>query len=137
MTAICYALAWAVYLGFQATIRFVVYPQFERVPSDGFRRYELAHQRRVGRLVTPLFACLALATAALLLRPPAGLPPALLAASALPLAVVLGATIAGAVPEHRVLSNGFDGASYRRLLRVDSLRLAASVTGLALALVML
>ena len=134
MTAACYALAWALYLGFQAVIRVVVYPQFALVPSEGFPRYEAAHQRRVTALVLPLFAGLLLVSGAVLWRPPEGADALLVGAAALPLPVVLGATFFGAVPQHRRLAHGFDPLAHRRLLRADSMRLAASCTGFLLGL---
>ena len=134
VTASLYALAWALYLGFQAAIRVVVYPQFALVPAEGFARYEAAHQRRVTALVLPLFACLLLASVAVVWRPPDGAGALLVAAAALPLPVVLGVTFLGAVPQHRRLLHGFDRLAHRRLLRADSVRLAASCAGFLLGL---
>ena len=53
--------------------------------------------------------------------------------SAVCLAVVLGVTAAGAVPLHRRLDVGWDADAHRRLLRVDSVRVAAASANVVLA----
>jgi hypothetical protein len=45
----------AAYAGFQWTVRVLVYPQFAQVPPDAFAGYGRSHQRRVTRVVGPLF----------------------------------------------------------------------------------
>jgi hypothetical protein len=45
----------AAYAGFQWTVRVLVHPQFAQVPRDAFTGYERGHQRRVTRVVGPLF----------------------------------------------------------------------------------
>ena len=123
----------AAYAGFQWTVRVLVYPQFAGV-GEGFAAYERAHQRRVTRVVGPLFVGQGVTTLWLLVlvlrgTVPAG--PVLL--GGLCLAVVLGATALGAVPLHRVLDAGWDAAAHRRLLRVDSVRVAAASAGVLAA----
>jgi hypothetical protein len=115
------------YLGFQLTIRVVVYPQLASVPTAGFPEYEATHQRLVTRVVGPLFVldgigCLA----AFVARPSAS---ATLAG--LGLLAVLLLTGLGAVPAHRALSRDFDAAVHHRLLVVDSLRLLAATASVA------
>jgi hypothetical protein len=134
--ALAFALASATYLGFQATIRLVVYPQFARVPSAGFAAYERAHQRGVTVLVAPLFAFLVLSSAAVALLPPAGAPRALALAALVPTAALLALTGAGAVPQHRRLESGFDEQAHRRLLLVDTLRLVAAAAGTVVAVLL-
>ena len=129
LPAVAFALASASYLGFQATIRLVVYPQFARVPAAGFAAYERAHQSRVTLLVAPLFAALVGSSAAVALLPPAGAPRALALAALLPTAVVLAVTGTAAVPQHRRLERGFDADAHRRLLAADTVRLVAAATG--------
>lgn len=125
------------YAGFQWTVRVVVYPQFALVPADRFARFELSHQRRITLLVGPLFGGLVLSTAAIAaLRPEGTALPAALAAAVL-LAVVLGLTGLFAVPLHRTLSAGWDDAAFRRLLRVDALRVAAATANVGMAVVLL
>ena len=110
------------YLGFQLTVRVIVYPQFASVPAAAFAQYEARHQRLVTRVVGPLFVldgigCLAAFAA----RPSAS---AVMAG--LGLLAVLLLTGLGAVPAHRALSRGFDAAVHRRLMTIDSVRLVAA-----------
>ena len=127
----------AAYAGFQWTVRALVYPQFALVPPAAFPAYERRHTRRITRVVGPLFAGQCVTTLWLLADRPAGTPlPAVLAGAAC-LAVVLGATGLGAVPQHRRLTVAWDGAAYRRLLRVDTVRAVAATGGTAAALVAL
>ena len=129
LPAVAFALASAAYLGFQTTIRLLVYPQLARVPAAGFPAYERAHQKRVTVLVAPLFASLVLTSAAVALLPPPGAPRALALAAVVPTAVLLAVTAAGAVPQHRRLERGLDERAHRRLLAVDTVRLVAAAAG--------
>jgi len=81
-----------------------------------------------------LFAGQGVTTSWLLAARPEGTPllPVLLGAACL--AVVLGATALGAVPLHRRLGTAWDAATYRRLLRVDTVRALAATAGSAAAL---
>ena len=114
------------YAGFQWTVRAVVYPQLAtagRADPSGFAALTASHQRRTARLVGPLFAALVTTSALVVAAAPrTGLAWACAAATA----VVLAATAGGAVPQHRVLSGGFDAAAHRRLLRWDDVRVAAA-----------
>ena len=123
----------AAYAGFQWTVRGVVYPQFDQVPAGSFGAYERKHQQRISRVVGPLFAGQLVTTALLLVARPPGVPlPAVLAGAAC-LGGVLLLTAAGAVPQHRRLSAGWDGEAFRRLLRVDTARAVAATAGTAAA----
>ncbi len=119
----------AAYAGFQWTVRVLVYPQFAQVPPAVFAAYERNHQRLVTRVVGPLFAGQGLTTLLVLGLRPAGVPllPVLTGAGAL--AVVLVVTALLAVPLHRRLDRGWDAGAHRRLLRVDSARVAAATAG--------
>lgn len=124
------------YAGFQWTVRVVVYPQFARVPPERFARYELAHQRRISLVVGPLFGGLLLTTAGVLWSS-RGVALVAAVAAAVLLAVVLGLTGLLAVPLHRTLSAGWDETAFRRLLRVDTLRVAAATANVGVAAVLL
>ncbi|MEJ5913428.1 hypothetical protein [Pseudokineococcus sp. 1T1Z-3] len=146
--AACHLAAAALYAGFQLTVRLVVYPQLgsagrlldgagEEAPA--FPALEASHGRRVARLVGPLFLALAGTTSWVLLvalggRGLASAPGLLAAGAAACTAVVLAVTAAGAVPQHRVLGCGWDAAAHRRLLRWDTVRTAAALLQVALAL---
>ena len=119
----------AAYAGFQWTVRGLVYPQFAQVPPAAFPAYERAHQRRVSRVVGPLFAGQAGTTLWLLAARPGRVPLAPVLAGAACLALVLGVTAVLAVPLHRRLGQGWDAGVPRRLLRVDPVGAVAATAG--------
>jgi hypothetical protein len=121
--AVAYAVAAGAYAGFQLTVRFVVYPQFARVPPDAFAAYERAHQRLITPLVGVLFGAMALTAAACVLAGPRGT--GLVAAGLF--AALLLVTGAGAVPQHNLLGERFDAGAYRRLLAWDGVRVALAL----------
>ncbi|SNS83732.1 protein of unknown function [Geodermatophilus saharensis] len=121
----------AAYAGFQWTVRALVYPQFAQVPPDAFPAYERAHQRRVSRVVGPLFAGQGVTTLWLLAARPAGTPLLPVLAGGACLAVVLAVTALLAVPLHRQLGGGWDPVAHRRLCRVDTVRALAATAGTA------
>ena len=128
-----FALAAALYTGFQWTIRIVVYPQFAEVGADEFVAYELAHQHRVSIAVGPLFAALGLSTLGILFHPAGRVPLWAAVLAVLLFGAILGVTAFGAVPLHRRLSVTFDEKTHARLLTVDSIRLVAAVADTVLA----
>ena len=136
IAALTLLVSTSLYTGFQATVRLVVYPQFRGVGSADFVAYETSHQQRISSLVGPLFAALIVGTAAVWLRGPEGAPIWAAPAATCLLVVILGVTGLLAVPLHRRLGAGFDEATYRRLLLVDSIRLAAAVLDTAVAVVL-
>ena len=127
VAAVAHVVSTSAYAGFQATVRLLVYPQMTGVPAPAFAAYEAAHTRRVSLVVGPLFAALAVTTAGLLAVP--GLRAAGAVAAVL-LAVLLGVTAFGAVPQHQRLGEGFDAAAHARLMRWDAVRLAVAVAAL-------
>lgn len=133
LTAVAYLAAATAYLGFQWTIRTLVYPQFARVGDERFAAYERAHQRLVARCVGPLFAALVAGAAAIVLDPPSGTPAWLPWMGAAATALILAVTAFAAVPLHRALSAGFDAGAHRRLLAVDTARLILAAINAALA----
>jgi len=121
--AVGYAVAAGAYAGFQLTVRFVVYPQFARVPPDAFPAYERAHQRLITPLVGVLVGALAVTAAACVVAGPRG---SGVAAGAL-LAVLLLVTGLGAVPQHTRLGDRFDARVHRRLLAWDAVRVVLAL----------
>lgn len=122
---VCHLVAVSAYAGFQLTVARVVYPQMAAVGGSGFGRYEAEHQRRITPVVGILFTAVALSSGLLLLD---GALPRLATWSTTGLfALVLLVTAFGAVPQHAVLSQGFDPVAHRRLLRWDALRLVLAV----------
>ncbi|MEJ5945853.1 hypothetical protein WDZ17_11170 [Pseudokineococcus basanitobsidens] len=139
-TAVHLAAA-AAYLGFQLTVRLVVYPQLAtaaRAPGGAasFRELEASHSRRVQRLVGPLFLALVAASAWLVVATRGSTDAWTAVGAAACTAVVLVVTGLGAVPEHRALGRGWDPAAHRRLLRWDDVRVVASSLQVVLAVVL-
>jgi hypothetical protein len=136
LAAAGHALAAAAYAGFQWTVTGLVYPQMAQVPAPAFPDFEAAHQRRISRLVGPLFALLVLSTAAVAVARPAG-PPWPAAVAVAGTATVLAVTALAAVPEHRRLTSGWDPAAHRRLTRWDALRTATATLQAVVAVAVL
>ena len=126
ITALAFLLSSALYTGFQWTIRVLVYPQFDAVPAPAFVDYEGRHQRRVSFAVGPLFAALGVASVAVFVHPPAVSSRLLAPRRAGAVGAILALTALAAVPLHSRLGAGFDATAYRRLLAVDSARLACA-----------
>jgi hypothetical protein len=124
--AVAHLLLVGGYAGFQWTVRVLVYPQFTAVPADAFVGYERSHARRISTVVGPLFAGQLITTGWLLAGRPAGVDLPGVLASAACLAVVLAVTALAAVPQHRRLDERFDPVAYARLLRADTVRVAAA-----------
>lgn len=113
------------------TIQIVHYPLFSAVGADGFATYQIEHSRRISYVVVPLML-FELATAALfVIAPPvSAAPPLLWAGLALVLLIWLS-TFALQVPQHTVLSGGFDARAHRLLVGTNWLRTVAwSLRGL-------
>ncbi len=123
----------AAYAGFQWTVRGLVYPQFRQVPPDAFPAYERAHQRRIARVVGPLFIGQAVTTLWLLAARPAGTRLLPVLAGGACFAAVLAVTALVAVPLHRRLDAGWDAAAHRALCRADTVRALAASAGTAAA----
>ncbi|TKV60569.1 DUF1772 domain-containing protein [Nakamurella flava] len=137
MTAeLAFLVATALYAGFQWCVQLVVYPQFAAVAPADFAAYEAAHQRRITPLVGVLFVGLAGAGGWLLLGAAPATPGWLIAVALALVAAVPVLTGVGAVPQHRVLSTGWDPAAAHRLRRVDRWRTAGATGALVLAVVM-
>lgn len=128
-STIALLVATSLYAGFQWIVRIVVYPQFAAVPASGFAAYEQRHQRLITVVVGPLFVLDGLASIAAFMVSPGWLT----AGAGGCLAVVLGVTAVAAVPAHRRLSDGFDAGTYRRLLAVDTVRVAAATAAVMAA----
>lgn len=127
-------VATSAYAGFQWTVRVVAYPLLALVRGEGFARYLDAYQRRVTYLVGPLFVALALTCAGLARDREVVFVGRF--ASVVLFAVILSVTAWGAVPQHRRLSRGWSSDAHRRLLRADTLRVAAATANAALAVLL-
>ena len=119
-------LAATLYLtGLIWVIQVVHYPLMNRVPGDGFAAFHAAHARRISVVVVvPMLVELTSAVALVVIRPP-GVSFALLVVGVVLVGVVWLSTFALQVPLHRRLSEGFDPAAHRALVRGNWIRTAA------------
>ncbi len=119
-------LAATLYLaGLIWVIQVVHYPLMDRVPGAGFVAFHSEHARRISIVVVaPMLIELISAIALLVIRPQ-GVSVALLIAGALLVGIVWLSTFTLQVPLHRRLSEGFDPAAHRALVRGNWIRTAA------------
>lgn len=118
-------------------IQLVHYPLFEQVGPANFVAYAAAHRRRITRLVLPAMFLEAITAVWLVWRPPAGIPGLVVWVGLGLIVAIWLATGFIQTPLHTRLSQGFDAAAYRALLRSNWGRLAAwSLRGLLLLWVM-
>lgn len=103
-------------------IQVVHYPLMDRVPGDTFVAFHAAHARRISFVViAPMVIELTTAIALLVIRPP-NVSVALLVTGVVLVGVVWLSTFAVQVPLHRRLSEGFDPATHRALVRGNWIR---------------
>jgi hypothetical protein len=105
-------------------VQIVHYPLFSRVGAAGFRAYSGAHSRLTGLVVGPMMLAEAATAVALVLAPPAGVPPWLSATGLTLLVVIWLSTALLQAPRHRELGLSFDAASHRFLVASNWLRTA-------------
>lgn len=105
-------------------VQVVHYPLFGRVGRDGFAGYSRAHARLTGLVVGPPMLLEAATAAALLLRPPQGVPFVLPLLGAVLLAVVWISTALLQSPQHTTLGRGYSPSSHRFLVTTNWLRTA-------------
>jgi hypothetical protein len=119
------------------TIQVVHYPLFDLVGRDGFSAYEAAHSTRISLLLLGPWAVQGITTAWILLSRPVGVPWwMVLAAAALAASTVL-VTVLVSVPQHEVLSGGFDAAAHATLVSTNWWRTLAWTGHAVLAVWML
>lgn len=123
--------------GFIWTVQVLHYPLFELVGRDVFAAYEAAHSARVTWLIVLPWAAQGVTTAWVLLSPPAGVPRWMTLAAAAAAAATVVVTVALSVPQHGVLTSGFDHQAWRTLVDTNWLRTLAWSAHAALATWML
>jgi len=105
-------------------VQIVHYPLFGRVGGENFAGYSLAHSRLTGFVVGPPMLLEAATAAALVVRPPGGLPFLLPLLGLVLLAGVWLSTALLQSPQHTVLGGGFVASSHRFLVLSNWLRTA-------------
>lgn len=106
-------------------VQIVHYPLFARVGSAEFSQYETLHTRSTSFIVGPMMLIEGVTGVWLLLSPPAAIPSWPLRVGAGLIVVIWLSTALLQVPQHRILSAGFDAAAHRRLVGSNWLRTVA------------
>jgi hypothetical protein len=120
-----HAAATLAMLGVILVVQWVHYPLFRLVGPDRYPTYQAEHMRRITGIVAPLMSTELLTAALLVATPPSGVPSE---AAWIGLGLVLliwGTTGLVQVPLHRRLSDRFDAAVHRRLVRTNWIRTVA------------
>jgi len=103
-------------------IQVVHYPLMNRVSGGRFVEFHGQHSQRIGRIViAPMILELAAAALLLIVRP-YNVPAWLLLSGATLVGIIWISTFALQVPQHRLLTNGFDRAVHRALVRGNWIR---------------
>ncbi|MCX6592212.1 MAG: hypothetical protein NTZ56_11865 [Acidobacteria bacterium] len=106
-------------------IQLVHYPLFAQVGRDEFVNYEDMHRRMITPVVGPVMLLELVTTMGLLVKRPETMP-TWAAWTGFGLAAVIWlSTALLQVPEHGVLSNGFNAAAHQRLVSTNWLRTVA------------
>lgn len=106
-------------------VQVVHYPLFNRVGSEAFTVYAEAHQNLTGLVVIPFMFMELGGASLLLLRRPEGIPLWAAVVGLALVAVLWGSTFFLQVPQHSILSNGFDETAYRTLVSTNWVRTVA------------
>jgi hypothetical protein len=129
-----HAAATLAMFGVILIVQWVHYPLFRHVGAADYATYQAEHMRRITWIVAPLMGT-ELVTAGLLAWGPPSPVPAWAAWTGLGLVgVIWGTTALVQVPLHAALTDGFDPAAHRRLVRSNWVRTVA--WGLRAALVL-
>ncbi len=116
-------------------VQIVHYPLFARVAAEGFAAYEYEHAKLTGFVVMPLMlAELATALALATVLRPAGVPAWIMWAGFALVGVIWLSTFLVQVPQHEILSRGFDAKAHRFLVDSNWIRTVAWTLRSALAI---
>lgn len=106
-------------------VQWVHYPLSRHVGAADYSTYQAEHMRRITAIVGPLMG-VELVTAGLLVwTPPAGVFAGQAWAGLLLVGLIWGTTGLVQVPLHAALTDGFDRATHRRLVRTNWVRTVA------------
>ncbi len=106
-------------------IQMLHYPLFNMVGRENFAAYEAAHTNLITVVVMPAMLLELIFTAIIFFAPPSNIPSSLSWLNAVLLAVIWFSTAFLQVPQHRVLSGGFNETAYRMLVNSNWIRTVA------------
>lgn len=120
-----HAAATLAMFGVILVVQWVHYPLFRHVGTADYPTYQAEHMRRITAIVGPLMG-VELVTAGLLAwARPAGVLAGQAWAGLLLVGLIWGTTALVQVPLHTALTDGFDRATHRRLVRTNWVRTVA------------
>jgi hypothetical protein len=106
-------------------IQILHYPLFNMVGRENFVAYEAAHTNLITLVVMPTMLLELILTAMIFFTPPANVPSSLNWLNAVLLGVIWLSTAFLQVPQHSILSGGFDEKAYRMLVNSNWIRTVA------------
>lgn len=119
---IAHLAATAFMVGLIWYVQLVHYPLMAGWPHDDFPRYEAAHRQRTGWIVVPVMLAEGLLAAALVRRPPRGVPAWVPWLALGALVAIHASTFVVQVPCHERLSQGWDEATHSWLVTSNWIR---------------
>ncbi len=106
-------------------VQIVHYPLFGQVGKSGFVSYEASHSSLTTLVVMPLMLIELLTTLLLVVQKPAGAPAIWPLAGVALVGVIWLTTFFLSVPQHNILSRGFDEQAHRTLVVTNWIRTGA------------
>ncbi|MGH1363474.1 MAG: hypothetical protein ACRBF0_07955 [Calditrichia bacterium] len=118
-------------------VQIVHYPLFKLVGAENFAQYQQLHSKYITFIVMPLMLIELITASILAVVPPKGMPQEMLWLGLALVLVVWGATFFFSVPQHAILSRGFDVDAHNTLVSTNWIRTIAWTirTGLVIWLV--
>ena len=117
-------------------VQILHYPLFNMVGRENFAAYEAAHTNLITVVVMPAMLLELVLTAMIFFTPPTSVPSSLNWLNAVLLAVIWLSTAFLQVPQHSILSSGFDEKAYRTLVNSNWIRTVAWSAKAVIATVM-
>jgi uncharacterized membrane protein len=106
-------------------VQILHYPLFNMVGRENFAAYEAAHTNLITLVVMPAMLLELIFTVMIFFSPPASIPSGLNWLNAVLLGIVWFSTALLQVPQHTILSSGFDEKAYRMLVNSNWIRTVA------------
>jgi len=120
-----HAAATLAMFGVILVVQWVHYPLFRHVGTEQYATYQAEHMRRITGVVAPLMGTELLTAGLLVAAPPSGVPADAVWGGLGLVLLIWGTTGVVQVPLHRRLTEGFDPAVHRRLVRTNWVRTGA------------